>query len=71
MARMEYDRETKQVKDVSPGRSVYLSNKQWGALNEYLAMEQLWTDFEVSGGSEDLTSALRKLLKISEEVVNK
>lgn len=71
MARMQYDPETKQVKDVSPGRSVYLSNKQWAALNEYLEMEQLWTDLEVSGGSEDLTSALRKLLKISEEVVNK
>ena len=65
MARMEYDRETKQVKDVSPGRSVYLSNKQWAALHQYLDRR------EPDLFEQETTGALSKLLKISEEVVNK
>lgn len=64
MAKLEYDAESGKVKDVSPGRSVYLSNKQWKSLNSFLKSLDL-------NDSEECSGALSKLLKISEEVINK
>lgn len=55
-------------KPITPGRSVYLSNAQWEAMNEFLEMETLWNDFEQSGSPEQLKSAFEKLLKVSREV---
>ena len=65
MAKLQYDPITKTTKDISPGRSVYLSNAQWTALNEYLR------DLDDETDDEILYGALMKLYKISEEVCNK
>lgn len=49
-------------KPITPGRSVYLSNAQWEALNQYLdRQEPDLFDQEESG-------ALAKLFKVSKEV---
>ena len=67
MAKLQYNPETHKVEDKSPGRSIYLSNAQWAALNEYLKDK---TNDEV-GTDEILYGALNKLYKISKEVCNK
>lgn len=65
MARLVYDENLQKVVDKAPGRSMYLSNKQWAALCNFL--EQLDTvTFE-----KEESGALSKLLKISQEVCNK
>lgn len=65
MARLVYDEQLKKVVDKAPGRSMYLSNKQWAALCNFL--EQLdTTTFE-----KDESGALSKLLRISQEVTSK
>lgn len=65
MARLVYDEKLQKVVDKAPGRSMYLSNKQWAALCNFL--EQLDTvTFE-----KEESGALSKLLKISQEVCNK
>ena len=56
------------VRDVSPGRSIYLSNSQWAALNECLGNEVIWNDMDQAGAPESLRSALSKLLKVANEV---
>lgn len=71
MAKLQYNPETHKVEDKSPGRSIYLSNAQWAALNEYLSNEVIWNDMDQAGAPESLRSALSKLLKISEGVCNK
>ena len=75
MAKMQYNPETHKVEDKSPGRSIYLSNLQWAALNEYL---EIITNQGVSmeaipevADAESLCATLMKLYKISEEVCNK
>ena len=65
MAKLQYNPETHKVEDKSPGRSIYLSNAQWAALNEYL--KDLCDDID----DEFLYRALNKLYKISEEVCNR
>ena len=61
MARMVYDEKLKKVFDKSPGRSIYLSNKQWQAVKEVLESTNL---------TDDDTGAFTKLYRISEEVCN-
>lgn len=68
MARMVYDEKLGKVVDKSPGRSIYLSNKQWAALTEYLDTEALWIDFEQAGAPEALKEAFTKLLRVGQEV---
>lgn len=75
MAKLQYDPVTKTTKDISPGRSIYLSNAQWAALNEYL---EIITNqgMNLEGlpevkDPESLCATLEKLYKISEEVCNK
>lgn len=49
---------------VQAGRSIYLSNSQWAALNECLGND----DMDQAGTPESLRSALSKLLKVANEV---
>ena len=65
MAKLQYNPETHKVEDKSPGRSIYLSNAQWAALNKYLK------DLDDETDDEILYGALNKLYKISEEVCNR
>ena len=67
MAKLQYNPETHKVEDKSPGRSIYLSNAQWAALNKYLK-DKTYDEVETD---EILSGALNKLYKISEEVCNK
>lgn len=62
MARMVYDEKLGKVVDKSPGRSIYLSNKQWQAVKKIL--EDI--DF-----ADDDTGAFTKLYRVSEEVCNR
>lgn len=65
MARLVYDENLQKVVDKAPGRSMYLSNKQWAALCNFL--EQL----DIETFKKDESGALSKLLKISQEVTSK
>ena len=53
---------------VQAGRSIYLSNSQWAALNECLGNEVIWNDMDQAGAPESLRSALSKLLRVANEV---
>lgn len=63
MARMVYDEKLGKVVDKSPGRSIYLSNKQWQQLKEFLESTMQYAE-------DDSTGVLTKLHRISEEVCN-
>lgn len=71
MARLVYDEKLGKVVDKAPGRSMYLSNKQWAALTEYLETVLQWETLESSSDPELLKETLQKLLKIGQEVTSK
>lgn len=71
MARLVYDEELGKVVDKAPGRSMYLSNKQWAVLTDFLEMELQWNPFDKDEDNELLKETLTKLHKIGQEVTSK